>query len=68
MASTSKQSYGTATYAIGRHRKNKVFIWQSRKEHGRVYEFLVSSKFRIPGVVSWKCMDCMQIRAKLEEG
>ncbi|VDM66797.1 unnamed protein product [Strongylus vulgaris] len=67
MASTSKDSYGVATYAISRHRKNKVFIWQSRREHGRVYEFLVSSRFKIPGLVSWKCMHCMQIRAKLKK-
>ncbi|CAJ0588197.1 unnamed protein product [Cylicocyclus nassatus] len=67
MASTSKDSFGIATYAISRHRKNKVFIWQSRKEHGRVYEFLVSSRFKVPGLVSWKCMHCMQIRAKLKK-
>ncbi|VDO71647.1 unnamed protein product [Haemonchus placei] len=66
MASTSKESYGTASYAISRHRKNKVFMWQSRVVHGRVYEFLVASKFRIPGLVSWKCMHCMQIREKLK--
>ncbi|KAL6744315.1 hypothetical protein Aduo_017264 [Ancylostoma duodenale] len=66
MASTSKESYGIASYVISRHRKNKVFIWQSKKDHGRVYEFLVSSRFRVPGLVSWKCMHCMQIRAKLK--
>ncbi|ETN73855.1 hypothetical protein RB195_015825 [Necator americanus] len=66
MASTSKESYGIASYVISRHRKNKVFIWQSRKERGRVYEFLVSSRFKVPGLVSWKCMHCMQLRAKLK--
>ncbi|EYC24274.1 hypothetical protein Y032_0014g2414 [Ancylostoma ceylanicum] len=66
MASSTKESYGRASYVIGRHRKNKVFIWQSKKNHGRVYEFLVSSRFKVPGLVSWKCMHCMQIRAKLK--
>ncbi|KJH52354.1 hypothetical protein DICVIV_01446 [Dictyocaulus viviparus] len=64
MESTSKESYGIASYAISRHRKNKVFMWQSRVEHGRVYEFLLASRFKVPGLVSWKCMHCMQIREK----
>ncbi|VDO63369.1 unnamed protein product [Heligmosomoides polygyrus] len=41
------KSYGTASYAISRHRKNKVFMWQSRVVHGRVYEFLVASRFKL---------------------
>uniref|UniRef100_A0A0K0D9D9 Zf-3CxxC domain-containing protein n=1 Tax=Angiostrongylus cantonensis TaxID=6313 RepID=A0A0K0D9D9_ANGCA len=66
MASTSKESYGIASYAISRHRKNKVFMWQSRVQHGRVYEFLLASRFKVPGLVSWKCMHCMQIREKMK--
>ncbi|KIH49503.1 hypothetical protein ANCDUO_20422 [Ancylostoma duodenale] len=54
MASTSKESYGIASYVISRHRKNKVFIWQSKKDHGRVYEFLVSSRFRRQNVKDLK--------------
>ncbi|WKY12969.1 hypothetical protein Q1695_004077 [Nippostrongylus brasiliensis] len=69
MASTSKEreSYGRASYAISRHRKNRVFMWQSQVVHGRVYEFVVASKMKIPGYVSWKCMHCMQLRERLKK-
>uniref|UniRef100_A0A1I7XL06 Nucleolar protein 16 n=1 Tax=Heterorhabditis bacteriophora TaxID=37862 RepID=A0A1I7XL06_HETBA len=55
-------SYGLASYVMGRHRKNKVFIWQSRTLKGRVYEFILASRFKVPGLISWKCMHCMQLK------
>ncbi|PAV63363.1 hypothetical protein WR25_16158 [Diploscapter pachys] len=61
--------YGPANYVISRHKKNPVMIWQSRVNKNRVYEFILSSKFKIPGLTSWKCSNCMQMKErKRKEG
>ncbi|CAI2354955.1 unnamed protein product [Caenorhabditis sp. 36 PRJEB53466] len=56
------QDYGKATYVTGRHRKNRVLIYTSRTDRTKVYEFMQAAKFKIPGMVSWKCVSCSKVK------
>ncbi|CAD6199042.1 unnamed protein product [Caenorhabditis auriculariae] len=59
--------FGKAEYVNGRSKKNLVFLWESREHKSRVYEFIVSAKFKADGLVSWKCVHCMKLRDQMKK-
>ncbi|EGT42491.1 hypothetical protein CAEBREN_11042 [Caenorhabditis brenneri] len=61
-ANEAPEDYGEATYVIGRHRKNPVLIYTSRTDRNKVYEFMMATKYKIPGLVSWKCVSCSKVK------
>ncbi|CAB3397687.1 unnamed protein product [Caenorhabditis bovis] len=60
--STGSSNFGIANYVEGRNGKNKVLVYMSRVHRSRVYTFQLSAKFKVPGLVSWKCSTCAKIK------
>ncbi|EFO87681.1 hypothetical protein CRE_05390 [Caenorhabditis remanei] len=58
----ASQDFGEATYVVGRHRKNPVLMYTSRTDRNKVYEFMIACRYKIPGLVSWKCVSCSKVK------
>ncbi|ULT85762.1 hypothetical protein L5515_005684 [Caenorhabditis briggsae] len=54
--------FGEATYVSGRHGKNPVLVYTSRTDRNKVYEFMIACRYKIPGLVSWKCVSCTKVK------
>ncbi|CAI4222715.1 unnamed protein product [Auanema sp. JU1783] len=65
-STSNEDDYGEATYAMSRHRKNKILVWKSREHEGRVYEFTLATRFKMDGVFSWRCLQCSLIKDKMK--
>uniref|UniRef100_A0A1I7U2B6 Glutaredoxin domain-containing protein n=1 Tax=Caenorhabditis tropicalis TaxID=1561998 RepID=A0A1I7U2B6_9PELO len=56
------ENFGPATYVPGRHRKNPVLVYTSRKDRNKVYEFMIATRYKVAGLVSWKCVSCAKVK------